>query len=46
MTDIIVASDACNLGLEAVILHEESNGQVKAIAQVSRTLLPAENGFC
>ena len=40
--DIIVASDASNLGLRAVILHKESNHQVKAIAHASRTLLPAE----
>ena len=39
---IIVASDASNLGLGAVILYKESNGQVKAIAQMSRTLLPIE----
>ena len=37
--DIIIASDAGNLGLGAVILHNENNSQVKAIAHALRTLL-------
>ena len=43
--DIIVASDARNLSFRAVILHRESNGQVKAIAHMSRTFLPAEKMY-
>ena len=42
--DIIVASEARNLGLGTVILHKESNCQIKAIEHASRTLLLAEKG--
>ena len=46
MKNIIVASDASDLGLRTVILHKESYCKVKAIAiaPTSRTLLPAKNG--
>ena len=40
--DIIVASDVSNFGLGALILHKESNGQVKGVVHASRTLLPVE----
>ena len=40
--DIIVASDASNLGFGAITLHKESNGQVKVIVHASRSLLSAE----
>ena len=43
--DIIVASDASNLNLGAVILHKESIDQVIAIAHALRTLLPAEKEY-
>ena len=43
--DIIIASDTGNLGLGAVILHKERNGQVKMIVYASRILLPAEKGY-
>ena len=43
--DIIVISDARNLGLGVTILHKESYGQVKAIAHALRTLLLAAKGF-
>ena len=41
----IVASDESNLGLRAIILHKESNGQANAIVHASRTLLSAEKGY-
>ena len=43
--DIIVASDPGNLGLGAVILHKESNSQVKPIAIASKTELLTEKGY-
>ena len=43
--DIIIVSDVSNLGLGAIILHKENNGQTKAIAHTLRTLLPAEKGY-
>ena len=42
--DIIVASDANNLGLGEIILYKESNSQVKVIVYTLRTLLLAEKG--
>lgn len=39
--EIYVASDASNLGLGAIILQKEKNGQLKAIDQVLMTLLLA-----
>ena len=43
--DIIVASDASNLDLWAIILHKESNSQVKVIAHESRTLRLAKKRY-
>ena len=43
--EIYVASDASNLGLGAVLLHKEKDGQLKAIHHVSRTFLPAEINY-
>ena len=43
--DIIVASDASNLGLGAVILYKESNSHVKAIMHALRIFLPALKGY-
>ena len=40
--DIIVASDASNLSLGAVILHKERNGQVKTVACALRISLPVK----
>ena len=37
-----MASDASNLGLEAVLLHKEKDGQLKTVYHVSRTLIPEE----
>ena len=34
------------MGLGAVILLKESNGEVKTIAYAPRTLLPVEKGDC
>ena len=42
---IIVASDASNLGLGTVILHKDSNRQVRAIEHASRNILSAEKGY-
>ena len=39
--EIIVSSDACNLGLGIVILHKEKRSQLKAVHDVSRTLVSA-----
>ena len=38
----IEVSDATNLGLGAIILHKENNGQTKAIVHTLRTLLTDE----
>ena len=43
--DIIIASDASSLSLGAVILHKESNRQVKAVVHALRNLLPAEKEY-
>ena len=37
--EIYVASDTTNLGLGAVLLHKEKDGQLKAVHHVLRTLL-------
>ena len=43
--EIYLASDASNLGLEAVLLHKEKDGQLKVVHYASRTLLPAEMNY-
>ena len=43
--EIYVATDASGLGLGAVLLHKEENGQLKAVSHASRTLLPAEKNY-
>ena len=45
LKDIIVVSDASNLGLGVVILHKENNRWVKAVAHASKILLPVEKGY-
>ena len=40
-----MASDACNLGLGAVLLHKEKDGQLKAVHHVSRTLLQVKINY-
>lgn len=39
---IVVASDASDLGIEAVILHKNEDRTTKAIAPASRSLIAAE----
>ena len=43
--EIYTVVDASNLGLGAVLLHKEDNGQLKAIAHASRMLLLAEKNY-
>ena len=43
--EIYVASDANNLGLGAVFLHKEKDGQLQAVHNASRTLLPTEINY-
>ena len=43
--EIHVASDASNLGLGAVLLRKEKDGQLKAVHHVSRTFLLAEINY-
>lgn len=43
--EIIVASDASDYGIGAVILHKFEDGSKKPVAHVSRSLLPAEKNY-
>uniref|UniRef100_A0A5S6R6A2 RNA-directed DNA polymerase n=1 Tax=Trichuris muris TaxID=70415 RepID=A0A5S6R6A2_TRIMR len=43
--DIVIAADASEKGLGAVIMHRFPNGQEKAIAHASRALTPTEKGY-
>ena len=40
--EIYMTTDAINLGLDAILLYQEDNGQLKAVAYASRMLLLAE----
>ncbi|XP_062537789.1 uncharacterized protein K02A2.6-like [Armigeres subalbatus] len=42
---IIVAADASNTGIGAVILHKFADGKLKAVQHASRSLTPAEQGY-
>ena len=43
--EIIVANDASSYGVGACILHNMTDGTLKAIAHASRALLPAEKSY-
>jgi transposase InsO family protein len=43
--EVIVAADASEYGVGAVIQHRWSNGQIKAIAHASCSLTPAEQNY-
>uniref|UniRef100_A0A5S6QND2 RNA-directed DNA polymerase n=1 Tax=Trichuris muris TaxID=70415 RepID=A0A5S6QND2_TRIMR len=43
--DVVVAADASNNGLGAVIFHRFPDGKEKPIAHASRSLLPAEKNY-
>jgi transposase InsO family protein len=43
--EVIVAADASEHGVGAVIQHRWSNGQIKAIAHASSSLMPAEQNY-
>ena len=43
--DIVVAADACEYGLGAVISHRFPNGIEKAIAHAGRTMTKAEQNY-
>ncbi|XP_062714152.1 uncharacterized protein K02A2.6-like [Aedes albopictus] len=42
---IIVAADACNTGIGAVILHKFPDARMKAAQHASRSLTPAKQGY-
>ena len=43
--EIIMASDASEYGISAVILHKFKDGNTNPVAHASRTLLPAEKKY-
>lgn len=42
---IILQTDACQDGIAGALLHKFPNGQLKPIAFISRTLMPAEKNY-
>lgn len=44
--EIVLASDASDYGIGAVILHKYDEGNMKAVTHDSHSLLPVEKNYC